>query len=235
MITLRVHTNVIKKIILSAIKASKGQYSYEELVVDGLKILDIMREIGCKITIKGRENLKDLKTPCVFIANHMSTLETLVLPGVIGKEFRVTFVVKKSLLRYPFFNKILSALNPIPVTRKNPKEDYRIVMQEGLKRLKDGISVIVFPQATRQLIFDPTKFNTLGIKLAKKAGVPAVPIALRTDAWGIGRIFKDFGKIDPSKPICFFIGNPVYIENKGFEEHLHILQFIESSLKKCYN
>ncbi|GAB5047123.1 lysophospholipid acyltransferase family protein [Thermodesulfovibrio sp. TK110] len=235
MITIKLHTNVIKKIILSAIKANKGKYTYEELVIDGLKILDMMRDVGCRIIIKGKENLKDLKPPCVFIANHMSTLETLVLPGVIGKEFRVTFVVKKSLLKYPFFGRILSALNPIPVTRKNPREDYKVVITEGLKRLHEGISVIVFPQATREIIFDPAKFNTLGIKLAKKAQTPVVPIALRTDAWGIGKIFKDFGKIDSSKPICFFIGSPLYIENKGLNEHIQIIQFIENSLKKCYN
>lgn len=235
MITLRLHTNVMKKIILSAIKANRGKYTYEELVIDGQKILNMMRDVGCKITIKGHENLKNLQSPCVFIANHMSTLETLVLPGVIGKEFKVTFVVKKSLLKYPFFGKILSALNPIPVGRKNPKEDYKVVMQEGFKRLKEGISIIIFPQATRELVFDPSKFNTLGVKLAKKASVPAVPVALRTDAWGIGKVIKDFGKIDPSKPICFFIGKPLYIEDKGLKEHLQIIEFIEHSLRKCYN
>ncbi len=235
MITLRLHTNVIKKIILSAIKAKRGKYDYAELVIDGLKILDMMRNVGCKITIQGIENLANLNPPCVFISNHMSTLETLVLPGVIGKDFKITFVVKKSLLSYPFFGKILSALEPIPVGRKNPKEDYKVVMEEGIKRLKKGISVVVFPQATRQVIFDPNKFNTLGIKLAKKANVPAVPIALRTDAWGIGKIIKDFGKIDPSKPICFFIGKPLHIEDKGVREHLQIIEFIKHSLGKCYN
>lgn len=235
MITLRLHTNVIKKIILSAIKAKRGEYSYEELVIDGLKILQMMRHVGCNITISGLENLNNLNPPCVFIANHMSTLETFVLPGVIGKEFRVTFVVKKSLLKYPFFGKILNSLHPIPVTRKNPKEDYKIVIQEGLKRLEEKISIILFPQAARETIFASSKFNTLGIKLAKKASVPAVPIALRTDAWGMGKIIKDFGKIDPSKPICFFIGKPLHIQNTGHKEHLQIIEFIEQSLRKCYN
>lgn len=235
MITLKVHTKIIKKIIMTAMKASKGRYSYEELITDGLSILDIMRDVGCKIIIKGKENLKDLKSPCVFIANHMSTLETLVLPAVIGDEFKVTFVVKKSLLKYPFFGKILATLKPIPVTRKNPKEDYKVVIEEGLKRLKEGISVIVFPQATREIVFDPSRFNTLGVKLARKAGVYAVAIALRTDAWGVGKVIKDFGRIDPKKPICFFIGKPIYIEDKGVKEHLQIIEFIEDSLRKCYN
>jgi 1-acyl-sn-glycerol-3-phosphate acyltransferase len=235
MITLRLYKNVIKKIILSTIKAKKGQYNYEELVIDSLKILQMMKDVGCKITIKGLENLQNLTPPCVFIANHMSTLETLVLPGILGKDFKITFVVKKSLLKYPFFSRILSALNSIPVSRKNPKEDYKIVIQEGVKRLKEGVSIIVFPQAKREIVFDPSKFNTLGVKLAKKASVPAVPVALRTDAWGVGKIIKDFGKIDPSKPICFFIGTPLFIEDKGLKEHLQIIEFIQESLRRCYN
>lgn len=233
MISIRFHTKVIKKIILSAIKVKRGLYSYEELVSDGIKILDMMKELGCKIAIGGIENLKDLKTSCVFIANHMSTLETLVLPAVIGKEIKITFVIKKSLLRYPFFGKILSTLHPIPVTRKNPKEDYKVVIQEGLKRLQKGISVVVFPQATREINFEKAKFNTLGIKLARTACLPAVPIALKTDAWGVGKIIKDFGKIDPSKPICFFIGKPLYIKDKGVKEHLEVVEFIEKGINRC--
>ncbi len=233
MISLKIYSKIIKKIIVKSRRAKKGQYTHEELILDGMNILDMFREIGCKIAIKGTENLKNCKPPFVFIANHMSTLETLVLPAVIGIDYRITFVVKKSLLQYPFFGSVLSILNPIPVTRKNPKEDYKIVMEEGVKRLAENISVIVFPQATRQLHFDPNKFNTLGIKLAKKAQVPVVPIALRTDAWGVGKIFKDFGKIDPTKPICFFIGKPIEIKSKGIEEHIEVINFISHSLKKC--
>ena len=230
--TIKIHFNVLKKIVSAVYKLKRGAYSYENLVSDGLKVLDMLRDVGCKVTVKGNENLNGLNQPCVFIANHMSTLETLVLPAVIGKQLRITFVVKESLLNYPFFGKILSMLKPIAVTRKNPKEDYRTVIQEGIKRLQEGISVVVFPQATRQIVFDPAKFNTLGIKLAKKASVPVVPIALRTDAWGIGRIFKDFGKIDSSKPVYFFIGKPLYIEDKGIKEHLYIVEFIRKSLEK---
>jgi len=49
------------------------------------------------------------------------------------------------------------------------------------------ISVLIFPQTTRDLRFDPNKFNTLGIKLAKRAKVPVIPVAVKTDAWGMGK------------------------------------------------
>lgn len=235
MSSLSFYLKVLKKIINASFKSKKGKFTYYDLVSEGLSILELLKKMGCSITIQGQENLNEAKATCVFIANHMSTLETFVLPAVIGARFKLTFVVKDSLLRYPFFGEILRTLNPIPVTRKNPKQDYKIVIQQGVKRIKEGISVVVFPQATRETVFNPEKFNTLGVKLAQKADVQAVPVALRTDAWGIGKLFKDFGRIDPTKPICFFIGKPIEIEGRGIKEHLEILDFIRQSLTKCYN
>ncbi|MCS7203821.1 MAG: 1-acyl-sn-glycerol-3-phosphate acyltransferase [Thermodesulfovibrio sp.] len=235
MTSLSFYLKVLKKIALGFFKSKRGKFTYKDLIHEGLSILELLKQMGCPIIIQGKENLKEADSTCVFVANHMSTLETFVLPAVLGEKFRVTFVVKDSLLRYPFFNEILKTLKPIAVTRRNPKEDYKVVMQEGVKRIKDGVSVVVFPQATREIIFNPDKFNTLGVKLAQKADVQLIPIALRTDAWAVGKIFKDFGRIDPTKPICFFIGRPIKIEGKGIKEHLQIIDFIRQSLAKCYN
>ena len=55
-----------------------------------------------------------------------------------------------------------------------------------------NISVLIFPQTTRELFFDPKKFNTLGIKLAKRAKVPVIPIAVKTDAWWHGQMGYGF-------------------------------------------
>jgi hypothetical protein len=49
------------------------------------------------------------------------------------------------------------------------------MMDGGLARLKQGISIVVFPQTTRMVDFDASQFNSIGVKLAKKAGVPVVP------------------------------------------------------------
>ncbi|MBW2177934.1 MAG: hypothetical protein JRH03_13480, partial [Deltaproteobacteria bacterium] len=74
-----------------------------------------------------------LKSPRVFVSNHMSVLETFLFPS-----------------------------------------------------LQRNVSVLVFPQTTRGLRFDPDKFNTLGIKLARRAKVPVIPVAVKADAWGVG-------------------------------------------------
>ena len=70
------------------------------------------------------------------------------------------------------------------------------------------------------------------VKLAKKAGVPVVPVALKTDAWGNGKRLKDFGRIDPLKKVYFSFGEPFEVKGKGTEEHQQIIDFIQGNLTK---
>jgi 1-acyl-sn-glycerol-3-phosphate acyltransferase len=105
----------------------------------------------------------------------------------------VTFVVKKSLLNYPYLGPVLASREPLAIGRTNPREDFMTVMEGGKKHLSQGRSVIIFPQGSRKPIVEETDFNTLGVKLARKAGVPIIPIALKTDVWGEGTIIKDIG------------------------------------------
>ena len=96
--------------------------------------------------------------------------------------------------------------------------------------LNRGISIIIFPQSTRSLEFKPEEFNSLGVKLAKKAGVEVVPIALKTDFWGSGRLVKELGPIDRRKPIHFRFGEPFEVTGSGKEENQKIIEFIQASL-----
>ena len=162
----------------------------------------------------------------------MSTLETFILPTLIAPFKDTTFVVKQSLVDYPVFKHIMRTRDPITVGRTNPREDLKAVLEGGAARLQAGMSVIIFPQTTRTSVFDPEQFNTIGVKLAKKAGVPIVPIALKTDAWGNGALLKDYGRIDPSKKVYFAFGKPLQIKDRGTEEQHKIVEFIAGKLKK---
>ena len=206
--------------------AKKGVYTDELWVGESIKILRALESAGTAFEIENLSVLREMKSPCVFIGNHMSTLETFVLPGIIRPFNPITFIVKESLITYPVFKHIMISRDPIVVGRKNPREDFETVMTEGAMRLKKGISVIVFPQTTRTVAFDPKRFNSIGIKLARRAGVPIVPVALKTDAWRNGKKFKDFGKIDPSKTVHFCFSEPVAITGNGRKEHEHIIQYI---------
>lgn len=230
--TLVFYWKLLRIIIDASLKAKKDQYDDEQWIRSSMNVIRLLESVGIKLHIEGIKNIEDLDGPCVFIANHMSTLETFVLPALIQPKKRVTFVVKDTLVKYPVFKHIMLSRNPIVVSRKNAREDFKRVIEGGTERLKEGISVIIFPQTTRRVVFNPREFNTIGIKLALRANVPVVPVALKTDAWGNGKYLKDFGKIDPSKKVFFAFGKPLYIKDRGTEEHLMIIEFITNKLRQ---
>lgn len=212
--------------------AAKGLYDGRRWIEYSLKVVDALENAGVKICVEGLSNVDSLKGPAVYAANHMSTLETFVLPSVLRPRGPLTFVVKGSLLTYPLFGEVLRSCEPIPVGRKNPREDLARVMGEGMRRIKEGASVVVFPQTTRMDGFHPEKFNSIGAKLAARAGVPLVPLALRTDAWGNGRFLKDFGPVHPSRPVTMTFGQPIPPEGKGDMAHRACLEFIAGKFRE---
>jgi 1-acyl-sn-glycerol-3-phosphate acyltransferase len=162
----------------------------------------------------------------------MSTLETMVLPGLIAPHREVTFVVKESLVKHPLFGHVMRSRDPIVVGRTDPRKDFEEVMTKGMQLLSRGTSIVIFPQSTRSVDFKPEEFNTLGVKLAKKAGVKVVPIALKTDFWGQGKLIKELGPLDHKKTIYFKFGEPFSLSGSGKTENQKIIDFIQSSLKE---
>ena len=227
----RLYSRLVSIVWRGSSKAKRGPYVTADWVSSSLETLRALEEIGAVIEINGVEHFRNLDTPCVFIGNHMSTLETMVLPAIISQFKDSTFVVKQSLVDYPVFKHIMRSRDPITVGRTNPRDDLKAVFEGGEERLKAGRSIVIFPQTTRTEIFDPGQFNTIGIKLAKKANVPVVPIALKTDAWGNGKYLKDYGKVDVSKKVWFEFGKAMTITGRGDEEHQKIIEFISGKLK----
>jgi len=213
--------------------AKNGRLDLEKQVWYGNEYVRALESVGIRFDVQNFNSFRKIKEPCVFVSNHMSTLETLVFCPIIEPNRRITYIIKESLIRYPVFKHIMIEQDPIVVTRKKPREDLRHVLKEGQERLRKGKSVIVFPQTTRSTIFNPENFNTIGIKLASRASVPVIPVALKTDAWGTNKRFlKEFGRIDPSKTVHITFDDPIWIQGNGKAEHQHIISFIQSKLEE---
>ena len=129
--------------------------------------------IGMDIKINGKENIPE--GPCVFIGNHTSILD---IPTIFYSADRlVGFVAKKEVLKVPILSYWLSRGKCIPLDRQNPRDAVRVI-NEGVKNLKDGYSMMIFPEGTRSLDGKTLPFKKGSLKLAIKAKVPIVPVTI---------------------------------------------------------
>ncbi|MCI7644173.1 MAG: 1-acyl-sn-glycerol-3-phosphate acyltransferase [Lentisphaeria bacterium] len=195
--------------------------------------IKIVESCGGKFHLSGLNNVHNLHgEPVVIIGNHMSLLETAIMHAIIGPDLKFTFVIKEALLRVPYFGDIMRSMEAIPVGRDNPREDLRTVLNRGKELLQQGRSIIIFPQSTRSEIFEPDKFNSIGVKLAKSAGVRVLPMALKTDFLENGKYLRDIGRVRRDRPICFAFGEPLTVEGNGKETQEKIIEFILANLTR---
>jgi 1-acyl-sn-glycerol-3-phosphate acyltransferase len=210
--------------------AKRGRYTERSWAERALGTLALVEACHGRLRIEGVEHLRRGGGAAVYVANHMSLFETFALPAILMHVGSVATVVKESLLTYPLFGPIMRSIHPIAVTRRNPRQDLVEVLTQGEACLREGRSVLIFPQATRSVQLDVTAFNSLGAKLARKAGVPLVPVAVRTDFMGIGQRFRDFGPIDRRQTVRFRFGEPLRVAGSGKTEHQHVVEFIAGCL-----
>ena len=128
--------------------------------------------IGLNYRVTGAENIPD--KPCVIVAKHQSTWETLFLSGYFSP---LTQVLKRELLRIPFFGWAMYLSKPIAIDRGSPKQALRHVSTIGAERLAQGQWVLIFPEGTRTQPGQTVKFSRSGASLAANAGLPLLPIA----------------------------------------------------------
>jgi 1-acyl-sn-glycerol-3-phosphate acyltransferase len=189
-----------------------------------------LENVGVKFEITGLDYLRQVVGPCLVVGNHLSSLETMVMPALVQPIKKTTFVVKSSLLNYPVFKYVMRSRDPVAVTTSDPRQDLKLMMEGGMARLAQGTSIIIFPEGRRAPAFDPAKFNSIGVKLASRAGVPIVPVALETTAWGLGKPIADFGPINPAKKVRFAFGPALTVEGRGGTEQAAIIDFIQTKL-----
>lgn len=162
---------------------------------------------GIKFEIKGQK--PDFE-PYVVMSKHSSTWETMFLQYYF---LPISTVLKKVLLKVPFFGWGLAILKPIAIDRSNPIQALKQIKKQGKARLEEGINVLIYPEGTRIPFGERGNYARSGADIAKAAGVPIVPIA--HDA-GYFWPNKDFIK----KPgtITVVIGEPIDTSEKSSKE-----------------
>lgn len=149
---------------------------------------------GVRYRVIGRENLP--RVPCIVLSKHQSAWETLAYQVLLPPQ---VWVLKRELLRVPFFGWGLAMMSPIAIDRSSASRALKQTLEQGRRRLADGWWIVIFPEGTRVAPGQRVRYQPGGAWLASKSGALVVPIAHNAGTvWGRNAFIKYPGTITVS-------------------------------------
>ncbi|MEA5085529.1 MAG: lysophospholipid acyltransferase family protein [Lachnospiraceae bacterium] len=134
-----------------------------------------VKDTGAKVFVHGRENIPSMGT-VVFIGNHQSNFDFALLLAELNVP--VGFIAKVELIKIPLIKDWMNLIHCLFMDRGDMKQQLKTIL-EGIELLKNGHSLIVFPEGTRSKDGKIGEFKAGTFKLATKAKVPIVPFTIR--------------------------------------------------------
>ena len=235
--TLRYTLGVTKVFPYCALTEPFGLLTTEKWANACFSSVTTAERLGLNVVVGGFADRMKHDGPVVYLCNHMSTTETILLMPTLLAFGPISYVAKASLAHLPFLEKAADHMRMVPVGRKSPREDLMTVLNVGTERIKGGDSLLIFPQGTRQAVFSRKVYSSIGAKLAEKAGCPVVPLVVDTRCQltrekGLFRkMFKDFGPFDPTHDIRVAAG-PVIPNAKSRVLHEAAFDWMATKLEE---
>jgi len=128
-----------------------------------------------KVSVKGLSNI-DLAVPCIYMPNHQSNFDIPVVLGHLAVQFR--WLAKVELFKIPIFGRAMRKAGYISIDRCNRESAFES-LNVAAKKIKDGVSVLIFPEGTRSRDGKIRTFKKGGFVLAINSGVPIVPVVIK--------------------------------------------------------
>lgn len=169
---------------------------------------------GARVKVEGLENIpKDRAV--LFVSNHQSNFDIALLMSFIDKP--KGYISKIEMAKLPLLRSWMKNINCVFMDRSSLKKSAEAII-EGVKVLKEGHSLVIFPEGTR------SKGNTMGefkggsFKLATKAKVPIIPVTIN----GSYKLMEaNNNKIKPAD-VTVYVHPPVETANLSKEELLEL-------------
>lgn len=154
-----------------------------------------------RVTVTGRENISR-STSYMFVANHQGAYDIFAIYGWLGHNFK--WMMKKSLGRIPLVGFACEKAGHVMVDRSSPAA-VRKTVETAEATLRDGMSIVVFPEGARTFTGEVGKFKKGAYQLALEFGLPMVPITID----GAFRVLPRTAKLPRPGHIRVIIHKPV--------------------------
>jgi 1-acyl-sn-glycerol-3-phosphate acyltransferase len=146
---------------------------------------------GIRYEMRGLENVP--AGPAVIMSKHQSAWETLFIEATFPYQ---CWIIKKELLWLPFVGWGLAGVRSIAIDRKSGMSAREQIVQQGAKRIREGLWVSIFPEGTRVPVGKSGRYGIGGATLATRTGTPIMPIAHNAgEFWGRYAFRKNAGTV----------------------------------------
>ena len=162
----------------------------------------------------------------VFISNHQSYADILSFLYNV-KNHQVAFITKDGLSKIPIFGKWVSRIRGIYIHRGDARASLKTI-NEGVEYLKQGFSLVIFPEGTRSRSSAMAEFKHGSFKLATKARVPIVPVTLN----GGYHTYEETGKVTKGCHIDFMVHKPIETKDMSRAELAELPAAVEQIVRE---
>lgn len=183
----------------------------------------VLKKAGVKVKARGVENVPD--GACCFVANHQGNFDILAILAAIDKP--MGFIAKKEMAKIPLISRWMRNIRCVFIDRKNVRESLKAI-NEGTNNLKNGYSMVIFPEGTRSKSHNIGEFKKGSLKMATKAKVPIVPITID----GSYKIFEEHNGWLRKGEIKLTIEKPIYLEKLSQEEQKNLSEIVKAEIVK---
>lgn len=182
---------------------------------------------GTKVIVKGREHIPG-DSAALFVGNHRSYFDIVLtythFPAITG------YVAKKEMLRYPILKDWMKNIHCLFLDRDNIKEGLKTILK-GVDEVKNGISLCIFPEGTRNRENDTfLPFREGSFKIAEKGGVPIVPMVLVNSA----DVFEDHLPRIKKTTVIIEFQDPIYTDQMDRHEKKNLGIQVSNLIKDRY-
>jgi len=194
-----------------------GEFTIHRIARSWAKL--ILALVGVDTRISGSFNVF-LDRPQIFMANHQSVFDIFVVLAQMPAQFR--WIAKKELFEVPIFGGALRRTGSIEIDRQN-RERAMVSIDEAARKIREGKSVMTFPEGTRSRPGRIRDFKKGVFHLAMKAGVPIVPISI------IGS-----GEIMPTKSMRIRSGKILLVIDKPINTSEYTVDRIDDLIDRVH-
>ncbi|MBC8062182.1 MAG: 1-acyl-sn-glycerol-3-phosphate acyltransferase [Clostridiaceae bacterium] len=184
----------------------------------------VINKVGIKVYIKGSENIPS--ESCLFVANHQGNFDFFAMMAYIPRP--IGFVAKKEIGQFPYVPQWMKEMHCVFIDRDNPRESVRAI-NEAAENLKNGYSMVIFPEGTRSKGHKMGEFKKGSLKLAIKSGVPIVPVTID----GSYKVYEEGnGKQFKPAEINIIIDKAIYIDELIKEDQKDVTSYVQRIIQR---